>query len=207
MKSVEFLSVELGESQNQRIISTPKNIDSYKHNFKGKWIFDFQEKTKYSEASLEAFYFIEEFITKPIADDYARLIQYSDWMIEHTAQFFFDGAKETGVRYLDTLPNKAKKFEQYVADLLKKPTFDYLKFSNDIEFKGKIKKKGEKQTARKELVEKEYESYLKQSEKWESMRLSRIDSLKKSDSNFVPMLYNAFAEAKINKLSDTEFEE
>jgi len=137
IESVEFSSLELGKSQSQRIISTQKNVDSYKHNFKGKWIFDFQEKTKYSEASVEAFYFVEEFKTKPITDKYARLIQYSDCMVDTTVQVFFDGAKESGVRYMDTLPNKAKKFQEYVDKVLKRPTFDYAKFSDDFEFNGK----------------------------------------------------------------------
>lgn len=207
VESVEFSSVELGKSQSQKIISTKKNVDSYMNNFKGKWIFDFQEKTKYSEASLEAFYFVEEFKTKPIADKYARLIQYSDCMIDTTAQVFFDGAKESGVRYVDKLPNKAKKFQAYVDKVLKRPTFDFSKFSDDFEFEGKKKKKNEKDIVREKLIEKEFEDYQKQFEKWESLRLSRLDSLKKADSNFIPMLKDALAETKVNKSSDTEFEE
>jgi len=43
--------------------------------------------------------------------------------------------------------------------------------------------------------------------KWESLRLSRLDSLKNADSNFIPMLNDALTEAKVSKSSDTEFEE
>ena len=39
IESVEFSSLELGKSKSERIVSTKKNIDSYQHSFKGKWIF------------------------------------------------------------------------------------------------------------------------------------------------------------------------
>ena len=83
--NVNFSSLELGECSNKRIRSEERVGET---EIKGKWVFDFQEKTKYSEVSLEAFYFIEEFQAKPIADKYARLIQYSDCMIDTTAQVF-----------------------------------------------------------------------------------------------------------------------
>jgi hypothetical protein len=205
-ENIEFSSLNLGKS-NSKSISNKSNVISNKDNFNGKWVYEFEEKSEYSKASIRAFYFIEEFKTKPISKKYARLIQYSDCMVDTTAQVFYDNAKDSGVRYMDTLPNKAKKFQEYVDKVLKRPNFDYHKFSDDFEFEGKKKKKNEKDIARKELVEKEFEDYQKQSEKWESLRLSRLDSLKNADPNFIPMLNEALAEAKINKSSDTEFEE
>ncbi|MES2574160.1 MAG: hypothetical protein V4572_04415 [Bacteroidota bacterium] len=212
--SVDFSSLELGKSQSERIISTQKNIDSYKNSFKGKWIFDFQEKTKYSEASLEAFYFVEEFKTKPITDKYARLIQYSDCMIDTTAQVFYDKAKdESGlIGYDPSLPNKAVKFNLYIDKVLKKPSFSSEKMEiiyryEEIAFSDKSKKMSKKDTAHKELLEKEYEAYQKESEKWESLRLSRLDSLKKADSNFMLLLNDALVEVKANSSSNDEFEE
>lgn len=207
IESTKFSSIELGKSQTESISVSQKETDSFKNNFKGKWIFEFQEKTKYSQASLSAFYFIEEFKNKPISDKYAQLIQYSDCMVDTTAQVFFDGAKDSGIRYSDTLPNKAKKFEEYVDIALKKPTFDYRKFSDDFEFNGKAKKKNEKEIARKALVEKEFEDYHKQLENWEALRFFRLDSLKNTDPNFMLMLNDALVEAKADKSSDTEFEE
>ena len=212
VESVEFSSLQLGNSESERIVTTKKDIDSYKNNLKGKWVFEFQEKTNYSKESLSAFYFIEEFSTKPISDKYAKLIQYSDCLVDTTAQIFYDNAKDSGVRYLDTLPNKAKKFEEYIDKVLKKPDFSNDKLSfiygfDEMAFDNKSKKKNKKDILNKELVEKEYEAYQKNLENWESLKFTRLDSLKKVDKNFDLMLNEALAEAKQNKTSDDEFEE
>ncbi len=211
-ESVDFSSLQLGKTQNEVITANQKNIDSYKNNFKGKWVFEFQEKTEYSKESLSAFYFIEEFKTKPISDKYARLIQYSDCLVDTTAQIFYDEAKDSGVRYIDTLPDKIQKFKKHVGKILNRPDFSNEKFEiifgfNKMDFDGKSKKMTKKDIADKELVQKEYEIYRKKLGEWESLRLTRLDSLKDADPNFSIMLNDALAEAKINKSSDDEFEE
>lgn len=210
-ENIVFSSLELGKSDNKRI-SNKSNIVSGTDKFIGKWIYEFEEKSEYSKASLRAFYFIEEFKTKPISDKYAKLIQYSDCMIDTTAQIFYDNAKDSGVRYFDTLPNKAKKFQEYVNRVLSKPSFSNEKMKivygyDEMAFNGKSKKKNKNDIAKEELVAREYDVYQKKMENWESLRISRSDSLKKADSNFIVMLNEALAEAKTNKFSDDEFEE
>lgn len=211
VESVDFSSLQLGKTQNEVITSNQKNIDSYKNNFKGKWVFEFQEKTEYSKESLSAFYFIEEFKTKPISDKYARLIQYSDCLVDTTAQVFYEKAKDSGVRYMDTLPDKIEKFKGYVGKVLNRPDFSNEKFEivfgfNEMDFDGKSKKT-KKDIADKELAQKEYEIYQKKLGEWESLRITRLDSLENADPNFARMLNDALADAKINKASDDEFEE
>lgn len=212
IESVEFSSLELGKSKSERIVSTKKNIDSYQHSFKGKWVFEFRNKTKYSEASIDAFYFVEEFITKPISDKYARLIQYSDCMVDTTAQVFYDNAKNSGVRYFDTLPNKASKFNEYVERALNRPSFSDEKMKivygfDEMAFKGKSKKKTKDDITNEELVKKEYDDHIKKLDKWESLLLTRTDSLKNADPNFMILLKEALVEAKTNKSSTDQFEE
>lgn len=133
-------------------------------------------------------------------------------MIDTTAQVFYDNAKDSGVRYMDTLPNKSRKFEEYVEKTLKKPTFSEVKLSliygfDEMAFDNKSKKKNKKDIVDKELAEKEYDIYQTDLQKWESLKLTRVDSLRVVDKKFDLMLNEALAEAKTNKTSDDEFEE
>ncbi|KAF2516500.1 hypothetical protein [Flavobacterium foetidum] len=211
-EEVQFSSLSLGKEEGKRIVKAKKDIDSYNGDFKGKWVFEYEEKTSYSKESLRAFYFVEEFKTKPLSEKYARLIQYSDCLVDTTAQVFYDNAKDSGVRYADTMPTKAKKLEEYVAKVLKRPSFDDDKFSilygfDDMELEGKSKKKSKEQLAQKESIENEYMAFWEKMGKWKAERLARVDSLRSKDKNFDIMLHEAFTEAKTTKVSDDEFEE
>lgn len=211
--NVEFSSLPLGKRNDEKaIVESKKNVDSYKNNFKGKWLFVFEEKTSYSKESVKAFYFTEEFKSKPISDKYARLIQYSDCLVDTTAQVFHDGAKDSSVRYLDTLPTKAKKFDDYINEVLKKPDFSEEKLSlvygfDEMAFDKKSKKKNKDDIVKKELAEKEFEAFQKNLENWESLKFTRLDSLRKADKNFDLLLKEALEESKVTKSSDDEFEE
>lgn len=211
-EEVEFSSLSFGRRDGESITRNKKDIDSYNNDFKGKWVFEYEEKTSYSKESLKAFYFVEGFKTKPLSEKYARLIQYSDCLVDTTAQIFHDNAKDSGVRYLDTVPTKAQKFEQYIEEVLNRPTFSDAKLSllfgfDEMMFDKKAKKRNQKDIVNKELVEKEYEVFQKDLEKWESLKRTRTDSLRKADKNFDLMLNEALTEAKITKSSDDQFEE
>ncbi|MBL0736934.1 hypothetical protein JI750_08580 [Flavobacterium sp. GN10] len=208
-EQVEFSSLPLGEKDEQNITRNKKEIDSYNNNFREKWVFEYQEKKSYSKESLKAFYFIDEFKTKPLSEKYARLIQYSDCLVDTTAQVFYDNAKDSGVRYGDSTPSKAVNFESYVEKVLKRPSFSYEKlsilYSNGLD--GKSKEKTKEQLAQKEIVKKEYDEFNAKMKKWQAERLTRIDSLRTKDKNFDVMLREALVEAKMTKVSDDTFEE
>lgn len=212
-EKVEFSSLPLGKGNNEESITeNKKNIDAYKNSFKGKWLFVFHDKTSYSKETVQAFYFTEEFQSKPISDKYARLIQYSDCLVDTTAQVFHDHAKDSGVRYLDTLPTKAKKFEDYINKALKKPSFSDEKLSlmygfDEMAFDKKSKKKNKEDIIKKELAEKEFDDFQKNLEKWESLKFKRLDSLRIADKNFEILLKDALDEAKVAKSSNDEFED
>lgn len=213
-EKVEFSSVSFGRRDGGSITLDKNESDSYHNDFKGKWIFQYEEKTSYSKESLKAFYFVDDFKTKPLSEKYARLIQYSDCLVDTTAQIFYANAKDSGVRYMDTVPTKATNFEIYVEKVLKRPSFSEEKFSvlfsfDDADFQGKKKKKKKEKEdiAAKELVEKEYEDFNTKMKKWQSQRLARVDSLQKADKNFDVMLRDALAEAKEIKASSDTFEE
>lgn len=191
---IEFSSLELGKSSSKSI-SKKNNTVSSNDKFTEKWIYEFGEKSKYSEASLRAFYFVEEFKTKPIADKYAKLIQYADCMIDTTAQVFYDKAKDSGDFYGAEL-KKGMKFQEYVNNVLNKPILEYTK-TNVLAI-------DEANNMRQRDIE--YNVYKQKLEKWESLRLSRLDSLKEVDSNFMSFLNEDLIIAK-NRTSDDEFEE
>lgn len=185
---------------------------------KGKWLYEYQEKTKYSSESIEAFYFVEDFTSKNLQPKYNKLIQYADCMVDTTAQVFYDDSKESGVRYFDTIPRKFQMFTKYVDEVLKKPHFpdedyDVLMGMDTINFekpwkKLRIPKKERvKNEERRRLVEEKFTRFQKEYEMWEEKRVSRIDSLKVNDKNFMPMFLEAYEESKSIKSSDDEFEE
>lgn len=215
VEEVEFSSLSFGRRDGESITRNKKEIESYNNDFKGKWVFEYEEKTSYSKESLKAFYFVEDFKTKPLSEKYARLIQYSDCLVDTTAQIFYTNAKDSGVRYLDTVPTKATNFEMYVEKVLKRPSFNEEKFSilfnlTNLDFQNKKKKKNknkQEDIAAKELIEKEYQDFNAKMDQWESERLTRTDSLRKADKNFDIMLRDALVEAKTTKATDNTFEE
>jgi hypothetical protein len=185
---------------------------------KGKWLYEYHKKTEYSDESIEAFYFEEDFLSKPVASKYSRLIQYADCMVDTTSQVFYGTARESGRMYYDTLPKKHSKFVEYVDEVLKKPNFPYEDFDvlygmDTLNFdkpwkKLRISKKEKiKIEERRKLVEDNFNRFQVKYNAWEDQKISRLDSLKVNDNNFMPMLIEAFEESKTTKSSDDEFEE
>ncbi|MBL7703350.1 MAG: hypothetical protein JNM14_13955 [Ferruginibacter sp.] len=85
---------------------------------KGKWITRHDKKSAYSEEGLEAFYITEEFTSLRIPEKYARMILYSDCVIDTTVDIFTEKAKNSGVRYYsedkDYKKTKLHAFNNYV---------------------------------------------------------------------------------------------
>ena len=207
----EFSSVSLGNRDGENITKNKKDVD-LNTDFKGKWVFGYHEKTSYSDEFLKAFYCIEGFKTKPLSEKYARLIQYSDCLVDTTGQIFYDSAKDSNLRYLDTVPIKATIFNAYIEKVLKRPSFDSEKHSfyfyfYQLDNNGNAKKKSAEEIAKYRAIEKELDAFHGKIEKWESQRLERVDSLRKEDKNFDVMLRDALAQAKTTKFSDDKFEE
>ncbi len=206
-------NIQLGKNERYTI---EFESDSSNKNIKGNWIIQYSKKTEYSDESISAFYLIEKFQNKPLDQKYCKLIQYSDCLVDTTANVFYKTAKESGVRYYDSLPNKAKKFNDYVEKKLKRPMFENEKYEilyglDTLNFDKPSKKISKKEKIkieeRRKEVETEYEIFYKKFETWRSLRLTRLDSLKNNDINFIPMLNDAYAEAKNIRYSDDVFEE
>lgn len=210
---LQFFNLELSENNNFSISFENKKEQEVIH---GNWIYNYNEKTKYSEEDIEAYYIIKPFESVQLPTKYCRLIQYSDCLIDTTATVFTDKAKDSGVRYYEPGPNKARAFNEYVDKVLKRPSFAFEKFDSmigmdtiDFEHPNRklSKKKREESNKKRAVAEKEYEVFDQKMQIWANLRLSRIDSLKNNDAAFMPKLMEAYAETKESKASDDQFEE
>jgi len=216
---ISLSAVEFTDRERFVISKEEDEVKSFfQKSVKGKWLYAYHEKTNYSDESIEAFYFLEAFSSKPMSSKYSKLIQYADCMVDTTSQVFYEKARESGRMYSDTLPNKYTKFVDYINDVLKKPSFPYedldiLYGMDTLNFekpwkKLKISKKEKiKIEERRKLVEDNFNRFQVEYNAWENKRISRLDSLKINDSSFMPMLIEAYEKSKISKSSNDEFEE
>ena len=182
---IEFSNVELGKDGDQEL-SFEKNLDRFKAPLKGKWVLKYQEKTSYSDESIEAFYFLTDLLEPALPENYARLVQYSDCMVDTTVEIFKGNARSTGGYFFNNSNEKTPLdvFLEYVTSKLdREPTF-----------KGKYK-------------ENKYEKYMDKYNEWDSLRLVTTDYLYKNDPEFKDHFQKALKEALDSGISNEAFEE
>lgn len=85
---VEFEHFNLKSNYGFSIIS--EDMSLYQKDFSNKWLFEYHEKTEYSEEAITAFYFPTKFNSAPIPQKYAQMIGYSDCLIDTTTTKFKD---------------------------------------------------------------------------------------------------------------------
>jgi len=159
-----------------------QDTEKFEKPLKGRWIYRYYDKSEYYNESIEAFYFIKDFTESPLPESYARMVQYADCMIDTSTLIFYEPAYKGDPQYQDKYPN-INEFLDYVHVSTHRPTYDY------------------------EDPQKDYETYLIQSQQWDSLRLSRVDSLYKSSPKFYSLLLEAKEEALQHGGSDDELEE
>jgi hypothetical protein len=71
-----------------------EDVSLYQKDFSNKWIFEHSKKTSYSDESLSAFYFPNNFSSVPVPQKYSQMIGYSDCLIDTTATKFKDNLKD-----------------------------------------------------------------------------------------------------------------
>lgn len=190
----------------------------FNSSIKGKWLYDYHEKTEYSSESIEAFYFIDDFKSNPLALKYAKKIQYTDCLIDTTASIYLNDAKESDRIYYDSIPRKYQIFNQYINAVLKRPNISYedydmligmdtMNFEKPWKKLRLSKKQKIKIEERRKLTEEKFILFQADNKTWESKRIARLDSLKINDSRFIKLLNDAYEESKLIKSSDDEFEE
>lgn len=67
-----------------------EDVSLYQKDFSNKWLFEHSKKTSYSDESLSAFYFPNNFSSVPIPQKYSQMIGYSDCLIDTTTTKFKD---------------------------------------------------------------------------------------------------------------------
>lgn len=164
-------------------IKIKNDISKYLGSLKGKWIYEYNKKTSYSDEELSAFYFTEDFESKKIPEKYAKMVQYADCMIDTSTVVFFPNAKHSDIYFISTTNKKSsvEKFIDYIAKKTGKPDYNTIK-------------------------ENEWEAYKAKFSVWDSLKFIKIDSLKAADKNFIPMFNEALAEAKVIFNTNDEFE-
>jgi len=144
----------------------------------GTWILDYWKGDKYSKESISAFYFITDFEKQLLPEMHARMVQYSDCMVDTTTQLFKPNADRTGLRFDTNRPDAVTKFITYVHRGTSMPEFD----KND-------------------------ESYWEKYRVWDSLRIPLIDSTLAKQEEFNTLLRKAVIEALEKGGSDDEFEQ
>jgi hypothetical protein len=173
----EFNSIELGGKYGYRMEFT-KNLEKFNSPLKGKWVFSYYGGSQHGEESICAFYFTNEFNQVPLPITYAKMVQYSDCMVDTNAQIFYSKAIKTGMRQGNKEPLMVQKFQTYIYNKIPPPRY------NDKE---------------PEEFNKKYLIYL-------DNRFKKADSLKAGDSQFALLFSDAVKEAIEKGGSNDEFE-
>ncbi len=178
----QFKSVELSNDHDYWI-SLNENAERFLKPLKGTWVFDYWEKSKYSEESIRAFYFTTNFSEPTLPEKYARMVQYSDCMVDTSVEIFKEKAKRTGVRYPRN-KSKVTDFFSYINSKTGKPEFP------------------------EKYTEAKYEKYLKKYKEWDSLRFDKLDRMKENDDEFNELFQAGLEEALDDgSVSNNEFEE
>ncbi|WP_159155939.1 hypothetical protein [Empedobacter brevis] len=114
---VEFEEFDLKSDYGLRIES--EDLKLYNKEFKNTWLFRYHKKTNYSEESIEAFYFPENFKSNEIPNKYAVMIGYSDCLIDTTATKFKDKLKDGWVELPKNWQNFSKKKKSKLLDQMR----------------------------------------------------------------------------------------
>ncbi|MES2865075.1 MAG: hypothetical protein V4666_13200 [Bacteroidota bacterium] len=104
---VEYSEVDLGDNYSYEIQKSNVN-NLYNKSVKGTWVYDYVEKSEYSNASIKAFYFPEDFKSSALHSKYSKQIGYSDCLIDTTSTKFLKDQKSGWVE----LPKKWEKLSK-----------------------------------------------------------------------------------------------
>ncbi|MGL4630147.1 MAG: hypothetical protein ACRCVT_02980 [Leadbetterella sp.] len=180
---IEFSSVSLNDDDGHEL-SFENNLESYHQPLKGKWIYQYDKKSTYSDESIEAFYFIEDFSQNPLPDTYAKMIQYSDCMVDTTTQIFYEKNDDES-EIMTENSSKVESFLNFVNISTGNPEYQKINKHEKIEL------------------------FYRKLQIWDSLRILKIDSLKNVNSKFDSLFNEAILEVLNNKNGNTndEFEE
>lgn len=97
-----FMNLELDKNTGVDIELKDKNV--FFKDLQNKWVFEYKKMPEYSEESIDAFYFPNEFKSTELPEKYAKMIGYSNCMIDTTSRIFKANLKENFGREMYELP-------------------------------------------------------------------------------------------------------
>lgn len=182
IETIEFSTIALSGRYSSGFEFT-EHLENYDQQLKGTWVYKHYKKTRYNRESLEAFYFVEDLTTQAIPEAYARLIQYADCLIDTSSVIYTEKANNSQSAYKLENPALSFTFIEYIHTSTKRPQYN------------------------PDYDEDNYNEYLKNLHVWDSLRISRVDSLRRVDKNFDVLLQEAIKDGLNNGTTFDEFEE
>jgi hypothetical protein len=159
-------------------VNTADKDGIYESLQKGTWVFDHSKKSKYSDESITGFFFTSEFEKSPIADYYARMILYSDCMVDTNNTLYKESAVETGRWQKEKENDKVKKLLWYIHSVTRKPVYD----------------------------KSDHKAYWDQLKIWNERRIGIIDTFIVKEAHFQKLLSDAINSALAEGGSNDELE-
>jgi hypothetical protein len=150
--------------------------------WQGRWLHKRYDKKTYGENELEGLFFATEFQSRPLPEAYARLVGYSDCLIDTTALLFLeDATREVGL--VDRSQHPAgERFLRMATDFPGQPRFP--KFPDDYENEAVM-------TAYQRAYDRAQEQFYR----WDSLRLDYLDRELSKTAAFGTALREALDEA------------
>lgn len=117
-EELEFSSIPLnGKYEHELTVSG--DLEKRRSGWQQQWAFDYRAESKYAKESLRAFYFTSEFASPALPENYARLIQYTDCMVDTTTQIIKEDAEYGYVELPQNYQKQSLKKKRQLLDQLR----------------------------------------------------------------------------------------
>lgn len=133
--------------------------------------------------AVSAFYFLENFSQKPITENYARMIRYADCLVDTSARIYHEKALSRAFQESDSAGSKVGDLMEYVEQVTHAPALPA------------------------DTTQEALQNWLRFMQVWDSLRVSRIDSVRKTTKHFDELLDAAVMEAMGGGGSNTYLEQ
>ena len=174
-----FHGISIRERGGEKSLLFKKISFSDDQNLEGNWLHSHLSSENKGDDYIKGFYFVEGLRTPLLYEPYARMIQYSDCMVDTSTQIFYEDARE-GFVVSEEGGTVVDRFVSYINRVTDRP--DYKDFKDD------------------------YEAYYQAISDWEIKSVQQIDQELLHTKKFQNMLSQALAEARRLNYSTSEFE-
>ncbi len=178
-KSVSLRVVATNRQFEQPVAGHPERLIQP---WKGRWVHEQYDKKTYGENELVALFFTTEFNSQPLPEAYARLVGYSDCLIDTTARLFLeDATREVGLTEQPRHPAIAR-FLHLTVDFPDRPRFPEPPADYDDK-------------PARAAYERAYDQAQAEFDRWDSLRMRYLDQELSQTAAFQTALREAVDEA------------